>query len=84
MNHIELTEALRELGLTRAELGELCGVHRETVYRWMRGPDIKGSIPVPKYVETIIAQRRAIMRLESQVREAAEQLVRARLGWMPR
>lgn len=50
----DLHFALDELGLTRAAFAALCGVERETVYRWLREPDAKGWIPVPVYAETII------------------------------
>lgn len=54
MTGAELSAALSELGLSRAGFAALCGVERETVYRWLRGKGVKGALPVPQYVVTII------------------------------
>jgi transcriptional regulator with XRE-family HTH domain len=54
MTNSELSSALDKLGLTRAGFAALCGVERETVYRWLRDADAKGWLPVPAYAAEII------------------------------
>jgi transcriptional regulator with XRE-family HTH domain len=69
----DLRAALRDLNLTRAEFADLCGVERETVYRWLREPGTKGALPVPGYVETIIEQQRRIDALKDEIADLADE-----------
>jgi DNA-binding transcriptional regulator YiaG len=49
---------LQELAMSTKQLSELCGVTRSTVWKWRTG-----ASPVPIYAQTILRQKRVILRL---------------------
>lgn len=72
----QLIAALQELGMSRAGFARMCGVARETVYRWTREEGDKGYLTVPQYAVTIIEQRRQITEACNCVNNADPELNR--------
>lgn len=58
----DLKDQLHGLALSRGELAALLGVAPSTVWRWLNG-----QTPVPRYVQVILLQRRAIRHMSSKL-----------------
>jgi len=59
---LEFKATLKQLGLSQAEFARWISVDRGTVNRWCRG-----DVPVPRYAEIILEQRKRADALDLMV-----------------